>query len=86
MYVRPKSLKAFQFYETKNSNMDKLLDNRYPTHFWISIYRGFGDRLGIGARGPGVRWIVPLGVWGAWYVGYRKIVQCFLHHHYLGQN
>ena len=41
--------------------MDKILENRYPTHFWISIYRGFGDRLGIGARGPGDRWIVPLG-------------------------
>ena len=60
MYLKPGAKKPINFMR-QNSNMDKLLDNRYPTHFWISIYRGFGDRLGIGARGPGGRWIVPLG-------------------------
>lgn len=33
------------------SNIDKLLENQYPTHFWISLYRGFGVRLGIGGLG-----------------------------------
>ena len=57
-----------------HSFIDKLPVNQYPTHFWISIYRGFNGTLGssLGQGGMGVGGIVPLR--GAGYRGQRSSV------------